>query len=342
MKPIIITGDHKFTAQAVAKELGMRVKANNIIDGQELDKMSDEKFRKKLADFEIYARVEPRQKLRIIQAWQDRGEVVAMTGDGINDSPALKQANIGIALGSGTDVAKEASDLILLTNSFSVIIAAVEEGRVIIDNIRKVVTFLFADAFSEIILVGASIIGSFPLPILPAQILWANLIEDSLPAVSLAFEPKEKDVMDRKPENPKSSLLTPEMKAIIFIIGLVTDFILLGLFLFLWKFKGLPIYEIRTIMFAALVIDSIFYIFSCKNLRKNVWHINIFSNKFLVISWLLAIVVLLAGIYIPVFQKLLHTVSLGLFDWFFVLIIGIVNLIFIEAAKLLFIPRKRY
>ena len=179
MRPIIVTGDHRLTAKAIAEELELPAKEENIIDGSELEKLSEEEFRKRLNEIEIYARVEPRQKLKIIQAWQERGEVVAMTGDGINDAPALKKADIGVALGSGTDVAKEASDLIILTDNFSVIVAAVEEGRIIIDNIRKTVTLLVSQCFSEIILIGASIVGGLPLPILPVQILWENLIEGS-------------------------------------------------------------------------------------------------------------------------------------------------------------------
>ena len=340
MKPIIITGDHRLTAKAIAQELGFPAKDKNIIDGRRLEEMSDEKFKKKLMDFEIYARVEPKQKLRIIQAWQEKGKVVAMTGDGVNDAPALKQADIGVALGSGTDVAKEASDLVLLTDNFSIIVAAIEEGRAIIDNIRKVVTFLFADAFTEIILIGISVIAKLPLPILPAQILWVNLVEDSLPAVSLAFESKEKDVMNRKPEDPRASLLTKEMKALIFAIGLVTDLILFGLFLLLLG-KALPIAEIRTIIFAALTIDSIFYVFSCKNLHKNIWQIKIFSNVFLLGSWIFAVVMLIVGIYVPIFQKLLKTIPLNLFDWILVLGIGVMNLFFIELTKFFFTRKNK-
>ena len=340
MRPIIITGDHRLTAKAIAEELGLPAKEKNIIEGKDLKELSEEKFKEKLDDFEIYARVEPQQKLRIVRAWQERGKVVAMTGDGVNDAPALKQADIGVALGSGTDVAKEASDLILLTDNFSIIVAAIEEGRAIIDNIRKVVTFLFADAFTEMLLIGFSVLAKLPLPLLPAQILWVNLVEDSLPAVSLAFESKEKDVMTRRPEDVRASLLTKEMKIIIFIIGFITNFILFGLFLWLLK-KGLPIGEIRTIMFAALTIDSIFYIFSCKNLRKSLWHINILSNKFLVISWIFAVAMLIIGIYVPIFQKLLKTVPLNFFDWVLVLGIGIMNLFFIEVTKLFFINKNK-
>lgn len=340
MRPIIVTGDHRLTAQAVAKELGLPANPENIIEGRDLERMSDEEFMKRLDDIEIYARTEPAQKSRIVRAWQARGEIVAMTGDGINDAPALKQADIGVALGSGVEVAKEASDLVLLNDNFSTIVGAVEEGRVIIDNIKKTVTLLVSQCFSEIILIGASIIAGLPLPILPVQILWENLIEGNPQGIALAFEPKEKDVMERKPEDHKAALLTREMKTTIFGFGIFTSFILLGLFLWLLK-TGLPLAEIRTIIFAALSIDTFFYAFSCKNLRKNIWRYNPFSNLYLVGCMALSFLSLLIVVYLPVFQNLLKTVSLNLFDWLLILGLGMINLILIEAVKWHFIRKIR-
>lgn len=340
MKPIIVTGDHLLTTKAVAEELGLKTGRENIIDGEGLDKISDEEFQKKIKDIEVYARVEPRHKLRIVEAWQRQGQVVAMTGDGINDTPALKKADIGIALGSGTDVAKEVSDLVLLTDNFNVIVAAVEEGRVIIDNLRKVITFLLSGSFTETILIGAGIIFGWPLPVSAVQILWVNLVEDSFPSMALAFEPKEKDVLTRKPEGKDVKLLTPEMKSIIFIIGLLTDFILLGIFW--WLLRGnYDIQYVRTIIFAALGIDSLFYVFSCKNLRQNIWKINPFSNKFLIISVVFGFSALAAGIYIPVFQSLLKTVPLRFTEWLIVIGLGILNVALIELVKYIFIIRRK-
>lgn len=340
MKPIIVTGDHRLTGQAVAEKLGFKLKEGNILEGKDLVKMSDKEFEKKFKNIQLYARVEPAQKLRIVQAWQKRGEVVAMTGDGINDAPALKQADIGVALGSGTDVTKEVSDLVLLSDNFSIIVAAIEEGRAIIDNIRKVITYLLSDSFTEVILIGVSLLLGWPLPVLAAQILWVNLIEDGPLGICLAFEPKEKDVMKQRPQGQSIPLLTKEMKALIFIIGLITDILLLGLFFWLLKYSGYEIPHIRSIIFAGLTIDSIFYIFSCKSLRRNLWHINPFSNKFLIGAWLFGFLMLLAALYFSPLQDLLRTVPLNSFDWQLILGLGLINIALIEATKWYFITKK--
>ncbi|MFC1700625.1 cation-translocating P-type ATPase [Patescibacteria group bacterium] len=341
MRPIIVTGDHRLTAKTVAENLGFKVRAENILEGKELSEMSDEKFKKIFKNIQIYARVEPAQKLRIVQAWQNKGEIVAMTGDGINDAPALRQADIGVAIGSGTDVAKEVSDLILLTNNFSIIVAAVEEGRAIVDNIRKVIVYLLSDSFTEVILIGGSLLMGFPLPIYAAQILWVNLIEDGPMGISLAFEEKEDDIMKQKPRAYSLQLLNKEMKALIFIIGFITDFFLFILFFILLKYSGYDINHIRSIIFAGLTIDSLFYIFSCKSLRHNIWHINPFSNKFLFYSWASGIIMLVGAIYFTPLQILLKTVPLNFLDWVFILILGLLNLLLIETVKWFFISKHQ-
>ena len=340
MRPIIITGDHKLTARAIAQQLDFGIKEENIIEGEELDELSDEEFAKRVSNIEIYARVEPRHKIKIIKAWQEKGEVVAMTGDGINDAPALKKADIGIALGSGTDVAKETSDLILLSNSFNVIVAAVEEGRAIIDNTRKVITYLLSGSFTEIVLIGAALVLGLPLPVLAAQILWINLIEGGPLGLSLAFEPKEKDLMRRKPQGHDIPLLTKEMKTLIFIISLIADALLLALFFWLHEYSGYEIEHIRSIIFAGLTIDSFFYLFSCKSLRKNLWHTDLLSNKFLILSWVFGFMALIAALYLPVLQTLLQTVPLNFFDWQLLLVLALLNVILIEATKWHFIAKK--
>lgn len=342
IRPIIVTGDHKLTAKAIAESLGFgKISESNILEGSALDKMSDCQLKAILENIQIYSRVEPKHKMRIIRAWQEKGEVVAMTGDGINDAPALRQAEIGVALGSATEVAKEAADLVLLTDSFSVIVAAIEEGRAILDNIRKVITYLLSDSFTEVILVGASLLFRWPLPVTAGQILWVNLIEDTLPSFALAFEPKEKDLLSRPPQRKNTPLINREMKVLIFIIGIVTDFLLLGLFCFLIRYTGYEIRHIRTIIFVGLAIDSLFYVFSCRSLRKNIWQINPFSNMILIFAWFLCFLLLVAAVYLPALQTLLKTAPLNFFDWQLVLLLGFLNVCLIEITKRYFIQKEK-
>lgn len=342
LRPIIITGDHLLTAKAVGEELGLQVKKENVMLGSELDELSDVALSKKLSQINIFARVEPKHKLRIIEAWQAKNHVVAMTGDGINDAAALKKADIGVALGSGTDVAKDVSDIVLLDDDFSVLVSAVEEGRAILDNIRKVITYLLSSSFTAIILIGVAIIAKIPLPITAVQILWVNLIEHGLPGIALAFEPKEKDLMSQKPPPYNMPLLTKEMKVIILAVGIITDLILLGLFFWLYnKFGIANIAYIRTMIFAGFTVDSLFYVFACKSLRKNIWRINPFSNKFLIGAIILGWIFLLTGIYLPLFQNLLSTVPLRGGDWVILIGFALTKLLLIELIKYGFITRHK-
>ncbi|MBI3290859.1 HAD-IC family P-type ATPase, partial [Candidatus Falkowbacteria bacterium] len=337
---IIVTGDHKLTAKAIVSELGLKVDEKNILEGSDLDKISDDDLVKKISAIDIYARVEPRHKLRIIKAWREKGEVVAMTGDGVNDAPALKAADIGIALGSGTDVAKETSDLILLDNNFKTIVAAVERGRVIFDNIRKVILYLLADAFSEIVLITGALILFLPLPILPAQIIWVNLIADGLPNLALTFEKGEKEVMADKPRKKKEKILNKEMKTLIFIIGVTTDIILLGLFYILFNLNNQNILHIRTVIFAAIGIDSLIYVFSCRSLRHSVFTKNPFENKYLIAAVIIGLFLQIIAVYHPYLQKIFETMPLTAADWLLVASLAVMKLIAIEISKHHFIVKK--
>ena len=340
MKPVLVTGDHKLTAIAVAKEVGFELKKESVLEGKDLDKLSDKDLGKILEKIQIFARVEPKHKMRIIKAWQEKGKVVAMTGDGVNDAPALKKADIGIALGSGTEVAKESSDLVLLNDSFSIIIKAIEQGRVILDNLRKSISYILADSFTSIILIGfAKIIFGWPLPILPVQILWNNFVEDTLPDITYAFEPKEKGIMKRKPAPAKAPLLTKEMKILIFGTGLIDEFLTLILFWYLWGRLGLNLDYVRTVIFGAICIDTAFVIYCFKSLRKNIWQINPFSNKWLVISSIVVFLAFALAVYFPPLQTILHTVPLGIGSWLILIGVGILSMFLVEVTKWYFISR---
>lgn len=342
VRTIMVTGDHVLTAKAAAEQLGLDTSEQCILKGEELDEMTDEQLQKRLTQICVYARVEPAHKLRIIAAWQERGEIIAMTGDGVNDAPALKKADVGIALGSGTDVAKDASDLILLGDKFSIIPAAIKEGRVMGDNMRKIITYMLSGSFTETILIGISIMVGAPfLPVTALQILWINLIEDILPGIALTMEKAEKDVMKRKPQKRDTPLLTRQMKTIIFVIGVITDFILLALFFWFLRESTYSPQHIQTIIFVGLGIASLFYVFSCRSLRKNIWEYNPFSNLYLVGSVLAGFLLLFAVIYTPLLQTLFHTEALNLVDWVLLFMLGIINMMLIEAAKWYFIRKEK-
>ena len=340
IRTIMVTGDHVRTAMSVARNLGLRTGPSHVIEGKDLNELKDEELDSRLEDISVYARVEPEHKMRIIEAWQRKGEVIAMTGDGINDAPALRKADIGIALGSGTDVAKETSDLILLDDDFSVIPAAIKEGRVIIDNIRKVITYLLASTFSEIILIGVSVVFSLPLPVTATQILWINLIADGFPAVAFTFEKEEKDVMKRKPEKKDAPLLTSQMKNIIFVIGMVSNLMLLSFFLWFLNGSSYSIEYIRTFMFVALGANSMFFVFSLRNFHKNIWQYNPFSNKFLTMTVLIGFLLITAVVYTPFLQEIFHTLPLKMIHWIIIFGFGLFNIALVEINKKYFAAKN--
>ena len=340
MKVVIITGDHRNTAKAIANKLGLSVDDENILEGTDLETMSEEEFEKVVEKIVIYARTEPKHKSKIVAAWQKKGKIVAMTGDGVNDAPALKKADIGIALGSGTDVAKETADLVLLNDSFSIIVEAVEEGRTILDNLRKGVSYILADAFSSTIVVGVSMLMGWPIPLFWTQILWNNIVEDTIPNIAFAFEPREKDVMKRKPNPPESPLVNKEMKFLIFVTGLIDEILTFALFWYLWGYLKLDLTYVRTMIFGGICVDTAFVIYSYKSLRQNVWEMNLLSNKWLLLSSVLVLAAFSAAIYLPPLQTLLHTVPLGLGSWMVLIALAIISMLLVEGTKYVFISRK--
>jgi Ca2+-transporting ATPase len=332
IRTVIVTGDHKLTAKAIAEEIGIEAKEENILEGKELEIISDDELKERAKYVSIYARVSPRHKLRIVDALQANGEVVAMLGDGVNDAPALKSADVGVAVGSGTDVAKEVADLVLLDDNFKTVVKAVEQGRVIFGNVRKVFIYLVADDFSELFLFLGSMAMGFPLPLLPAQILWINLVEDGLPDIALTTEQETKGVMDEKPRNPKEPILNKPLKlwmtAIFFITGLAAFLS----FFFLWKLTG-DLHKTRTIVFALMCIDSLVFAFSVRSFKRTIFRKDIFSNRYLVGAVIISAVLLVGAVYLPLLQKLLATQPLGLVEWLIIFSVSLVEILLIEFSK---------
>lgn len=340
IKTVMITGDHVQTARSIAKEIGLAHDKEMIFDGEKLERMSDEELQAAVGSVSIFARVDPIHKIRIVRAFQANEEVVAMTGDGVNDAPALKAADIGVALGSGTAVAKETADMVLLDDSYSTIVGAVEEGRGIYQNIKKVVLYLLSGSFAEVVLIGGSLLMGLPLAVLPVQILWVNIIEDAFPDMALAFDKGEKENMSEPPRKKHEPIIDREMKVMIAIITVVSNLILFGLFLYFLKVTG-DIVRARTLMFVGLGVDSLIYIYAVRSMRRNVWHMNPFSNKYLNLALLFGWVMLISAVHIPIFQTLLRTVPIGLREWGIMLTFGIINLLLIEIVKGWFLVKNR-
>lgn len=338
----MLTGDHPDTARAIATEVGLVHNSSRVIHGKEIGDLSDKELYELLRNEYVFARVLPEQKLRMSRILKSRGEVVAMTGDGINDAPALRNADIGIALGTGTEVAKEASDLILLTNSFSIITRAIEEGRRIIDNLRKIATFMLATNLSELLILVSALLLTLPLPLLPTQILWVNIIGQGLLDFALAFEPAEKGIMKRDPREVSSGhIITKKLISLVIIVGVVTSAALLGLFIYLLQ-TSIAIEHVRTMMFIALALSSFFFAFSFKSLSTPVWREHFFENKFLVISLLISIGLLFVSLTYPPLQTLFTLTPLTLAEFGLLAAFGIVNLFLIETVKffVFFTPKQ--
>jgi Ca2+-transporting ATPase len=292
IKLIVITGDYVETAKTVLKELGLEIKDRNIILGEELDEISEKELAERLADnpteVKLFARAKPNQKLKIVQTLKKNGEVVAMTGDGVNDAPALSKADIGIVVGEASDVAKETADLVLLDSSFTTIVSAIEEGRGIFDNVRKIILYLMSDAFEEILIVLTSITLGLPVPITAAQILWVNLISDGFPDLALTVDPKVAGSMARPPRPPKEPLVAKWMLKLIVLVSLIGGIFAFALYIYAYKTTG-DITFARSVTFATVGLNSLVYVFSIRTLQAPFWKTSFFANKWLIVAVLLGL-----------------------------------------------------
>lgn len=314
IRSVMITGDHKLTALAVARELGI---GGMALTGEELDKMSDEEFEKSVDDVSVYARVSPHHKMRIIKALQDKGEITVMTGDGINDAPAIKSADVGVAMGiTGTEVTKEASDMVLADDNFASIVAAVKEGRGSFDNIIKYLMYLLSCNIAEILIMfvaGLFWTGGWAIPLLTAQILWVNLLTDGLPAMALGVDPPTSDVMNRPPRDPQKSLFA-EMK--VYLLYLTIILTVGVLFVYGWAFNGgLGVDKARTMALATLISFELFVCFECRSLKHSLFKIGISTNKWLIITVVPQFILMFVVISLPFFNPLMHTVPLTLIEY---------------------------
>jgi len=338
IKTVMITGDHQTTAEAIASQLGILPKGGNAVTGAQLSGMSDEQLAAQVEHIFVYARVSPEHKLRIVKALQQRGHVVAMTGDGVNDAPAIKAADIGIAMGiSGTDVSKEASSLILSDDNFSTIVAAIEEGRGIYENIRKFIRYLLASNVGEILTMFIAMMLGMPLPLVPIQILWVNLVTDGLPAMALGVDQPEKDLMQHRPRAARESIFSRRLGWKIIsrgvFIGICT---LIAFWLVLRVDPGSASQLVRaqTVAFATLVMAQLIHVFDCRSSRS-IFHRNILQNRYLVLAVLSSVLLLLGVVYIEALQPIFKTVSLGAAEWVIVLVFAAIPTLFFGIGSLL-------
>ena len=358
IKTVMITGDHKITAVAIAKALGILEKEDEAITGAELEEMSDEELTKNIRKYSVYARVSPEHKVRIVKAWQANGEIVAMTGDGVNDAPALKTADIGCAMGIvGTDVAKEAADVILTDDNFATIVSAVEEGRRIYDNILKAIQFLLSSNVGEIIVLFVAILIT-PLlskifgidihliePLLPIHILWINLVTDSLPALALAVDPAEKDIMKRKPIKPKKGVFTKGMIWRVVYQGVMIGIITLAAFVIGLGTKNVPVIEglteqeVRveigqTMAFVALALSELVHVFNIRNNKESIFKTKIFNNGKLILAILVSAILMFVILLIPGLRTIFSIPVLPMSNIVEIVILVLLPMVIVEIFKL--------
>ena len=333
IRTVMITGDFPTTAKAIGAELGLLRPGGFILTGQELDDMSAPELAKVVEAVDIFARVNPHHKLQVVQAFKNKGAVVAMTGDGVNDAPAVKEADIGVAMGlSGTDVTKEASDMVIADDNFATIVAAVEEGRGIYSNIRKFIRYLLGCNIGEILTMFLASVTGLPIPLLPIQILWTNLVTDGLPAVALGVEPTEKELMDQPPRPPDEGVFSRRLGWKILIQGITIGLMTTSLF-FLAMRLGAGLREARTIAFSSLVFSQLSYVFACRSETRPLRSLKIFENPFLVGAVALSAIMQLLVVYAPPLRRIFQTFPLNARGWSLVVVSALTSVIMAETVR---------
>lgn len=350
---VMITGDHKNTAVAIAKELGIAESIDQALTGAEIDELTDEEFAKKINQYRVFARVSPEHKVKIVKAYKSQGNIVSMTGDGVNDAPSLKHADIGVAMGiTGTDVSKGAADMILTDDNFTTIVAAIEEGRNIYNNIKKAVIFLLSCNLGEIIAIFVSVLFSFAIPLLPTQILWVNLVTDTLPAISLGVDPGDDEVMKKKPRDPKESFFAHGAGIRAVIGGLLIGGLTLLAFTIGLSERGSSLREsmnapedvivyARTMAFVVLATSQLFYSLTMRNESKSIFQVGFFKNKYLILSIIAGVVLQFGVISIPFFANAFKVHALPLNDWLIVFGLSLLPLIANEIIKIFIRMKER-
>ena len=347
--PIMITGDHKNTAVAIAKELGIATDISQSLTGAEIDEIPDEQFAKEINKYRVFARVSPEHKVKIVKAFKEQGNIVSMTGDGVNDAPSLKFADIGVAMGiTGTDVSKGASDMILTDDNFTTIVHAIEEGRNIYNNIKKTIMFLLSCNLGEVICVFIATMFNWPSPLLPIQLLWLNLVTDTLPAISLGVDPGDKDVMKRKPRDPKESFFAEGAGYRAAIAGILIGALTLAAFYIGVKEHGFAVSEVinneskealnamtygRTMAFIVLTVSQLFYSLTMRNSKKTIFEVGFFKNKVLILSIIVGIVLQVGLTSIPGIAQIFKVTQLSFTDWDIVIIFALIPFLVNEGIK---------
>ncbi len=331
IKTVMITGDHIATAKAIAKELQILGTSDKAITGQELDKIPQKQLEKTITEYSVFARVTPEHKVRIVKAWQKTGAVVAMTGDGVNDSPALKNADIGIAMGkNGTDVAKNAADMVLADDNFVTIVEAVKQGRNIYDNIKKAIHFLIATNIGEIVTIFMGLVLGLKSPLLAIQLLWINLVTDSLPAISLGLEPADKEIMNRKPVSSKKGIFADGLWNKIVVEGIMIGMLTLVAFSLGNKFFGLEVG--RTMAFLSMGLLELVHSFNIKS-EQSIFKVGIFENKFLIGSFIVGSMIQVSVVLIPALAEIFKLVPLNQMQWMITLGISFLPIPIMELQK---------